>query len=101
MDVRVDPERTEPRILLEFVDFVGKKVLEIGSGDGRLTWRYADRPRKVVAIEPFEESYRKAVDQFPSDLRDKVEFHNADFLDFAAQSDDYTYDIILLSGSLC
>ena len=35
------------------VDLGGAEVLEIGCGDGRLTWRYAERAAYVTAIEPF------------------------------------------------
>jgi catechol 2,3-dioxygenase-like lactoylglutathione lyase family enzyme len=36
MTVRADPEQNETRALLGFVDLEGRRVLEIGSGDGRL-----------------------------------------------------------------
>lgn len=39
----VDPEENEPRALFGIVDVANKYILEIGSGDGRLTWRYAER----------------------------------------------------------
>ena len=37
----LDPEGVETRVLHDLVDFRGKDVLEIGCGDGRMTWRYA------------------------------------------------------------
>jgi hypothetical protein len=39
MTVRVDPEQNEIGALLDFVNLDGRRVLEIGSGNGRLTWR--------------------------------------------------------------
>ena len=41
MHLQRDPEQIEIRMLREFADLEGKHILEIGSGDGRLTWRYA------------------------------------------------------------
>ena len=56
MTIRSDPENNEIRALGDLVDFSGKHVLEIGCGDGRLTWRYAEAAAHVTAIEPFEEA---------------------------------------------
>ena len=49
MMIRVDPENNEPRALFDLADFNGRSVLEIGCGDGRLTWRYADNVAHVTA----------------------------------------------------
>ncbi len=52
-DVDVDPERHEIDLLLELApSLAGACVLEVGCGDGRLTWRYADRASRVLAIDP-------------------------------------------------
>jgi hypothetical protein len=56
MTIRVDPEKNEIGVLFDFVDLDGRRVLEIGSGDGRLTSRYADRAATVTAVEPFAPS---------------------------------------------
>jgi cyclopropane fatty-acyl-phospholipid synthase-like methyltransferase len=42
MKIRIDPENNELRALIKIADFKEKHVLEIGCGDGRLTWRYAE-----------------------------------------------------------
>jgi SAM-dependent methyltransferase len=60
MTIRVDPENNEIRTLLELADFRGQLVLEIGCGDGRLTWRYAGRAEHVMAIDPFAASIARA-----------------------------------------
>ena len=60
MTVRVDPEGNETGALFDLVDLEGREVLEIGCGDGRLTWRYADRAAHVTAIEPFEDAIARA-----------------------------------------
>ncbi|HEY2965307.1 MAG TPA: class I SAM-dependent methyltransferase, partial [Actinomycetota bacterium] len=53
--VRIDPEGNETEALFALVDLGDAEVLEIGCGDGRLTWRYADRTAHVTAIDPFED----------------------------------------------
>jgi hypothetical protein len=42
MTIRVDPEQNETSALCGFADLDGCRVLDVGCGDGRLTWLYAD-----------------------------------------------------------
>lgn len=48
---RYPPPGVELREIARFVPFSGRRVLEIGCGDGRLTFQYADRVASVVAID--------------------------------------------------
>ena len=98
MPVFADPEDTETRALHDYADFNGKRVLEIGCGDGRLTWRYADRAAHVVAIDPAEDDIATALEDCPEDLRPKIEFRVArlEDLDIPAEK----FDLALLSWSL-
>ena len=50
MNETVDPEGNETRVIHELVDFAGQRVLEIGCGDGRLIWRYADSAATVLGL---------------------------------------------------
>jgi SAM-dependent methyltransferase len=86
MTINVDPENNEPRALFDLADFNGRRVLEIGCGDGRLTWRYADKATHVTAIDPFEGSITRAKENMPNDLVSRVEFRHIAFEDFAAAS---------------
>jgi 2-polyprenyl-3-methyl-5-hydroxy-6-metoxy-1,4-benzoquinol methylase len=98
--IRTDPEGNETQALFDLVALEGREVLEIGCGDGRLTWRYAERAAHVTAIEPFADSIARAEER----LREAslpVEFRNASFEDFAAGSDPDVFDVALLSWSLC
>ena len=53
MPIILDPEHNESNALFSLpIPWTGKSVLEIGSGDGRLTWRYADKVARVTALEP-------------------------------------------------
>lgn len=101
MAVTQDPENNETRILFDLVDFGGRRVLEIGCGDGRLTRRFADRTAHVTAIDPFSDGIEQARAELPEELEDRVEFHDLDFEDFASASAHSAYDIVLLSWSLC
>jgi len=98
---RIDPENSETNALLGMADFTGKHVLEIGCGDGRLTWRYADRAAYITAIEPGAEQIQLAKDNLPDHLKDKIEFHVASLEDFAANIKSSKFDIVILSYSLC
>lgn len=100
MPVRVDPENNETRALFALADFGGQQVLEIGCGDGRLTWRYADRAAHVTAIDPFAEGITRARENLPKELHGRVEFHHIAFEDFAAASEPGAFDMAILSWSL-
>ena len=101
MMVRLDPESNETSALFEMADFEAKNVLEIGCGDGRLTWLYADRAAHITAIEPFAESIAQAKEDLPAELKGHVDFQNIAFEDFAAGSESSAFDIVMLSWSLC
>ncbi len=45
------PPGMEIRLIQRFVELKGRRVLEIGSGDGRLTREYAPSASSVVATE--------------------------------------------------
>ena len=101
MTVRIDPEGNETDALFDLVDLEGRKVLEIGCGDGRLTWRYADRAAHVTAIEPFEDAIARAQERLSERPNERIEFRHVAFEDFAAASDADVFDVALLSWSLC
>lgn len=97
MTFQKDPEQNETRFLHKFVEFYGKRVLEIGCGEGRLTWRYAAQPSGTIAIDPDRDALRVATIDRPSDLGNKVHLSNAmaERLPFPRE----TFDIVLLSWS--
>ena len=101
MAIRTDPENKETRALLEMVNFSGQHVLEIGCGDGSKTFRYASNAARVTAIEPDSKQVALAREQLPSQLKDRIEFHNIAFEDFAITCAPATFDIVILAESLC
>jgi 2-polyprenyl-3-methyl-5-hydroxy-6-metoxy-1,4-benzoquinol methylase len=92
-----DPERVEARRLHEYADFSGKRVLEVGCGDGRLTWRYADRAQRVAGIDLDREALRVAVIERSADMASVAAFAQADStrLPFAGES----YEIAIFAWS--
>ena len=99
--VKQDLENNEADILSDLIDFSGHHVLEIGCGDGRLTWLYADQPAHTTAIDLNAEQIALAIDDLPNHLRPRIEFRVAAFEDFADEIASSTYDIAILSYSLC
>jgi 2-polyprenyl-3-methyl-5-hydroxy-6-metoxy-1,4-benzoquinol methylase len=49
MTNELDPEGVESRTLLQAADFNNARVLEVGSGDGRLAFRYARRGHRTAS----------------------------------------------------
>ncbi len=98
MAVRIDPDGVETGILHELVDFQGKDVLEVGCGDGRMTWRFADAAKSVFAIDPAEPLVAMARGRTPPSLRSSVAFEVADVatLDLPTAA----YDVAVIAWSL-
>jgi 2-polyprenyl-3-methyl-5-hydroxy-6-metoxy-1,4-benzoquinol methylase len=100
MTVRPDPENNEIHALRSMVDFTGANVLEIGCGDGRLTWRYVEEAAWVTAIDPFEPSIRRAKENAPAQLRDRIKFEAVGFDEFASRTQSDAFDVAILSWAL-
>jgi ubiquinone/menaquinone biosynthesis C-methylase UbiE len=78
MTLQKDPERNETKYLRRYADFAGKRVLEVGCGDGRLTWRFAAACRQVIGIDLDWDGLRVASIERASDLEHVVAFAEAD-----------------------
>jgi len=99
MTTEQDPERNEIKFLNQLADFSSSlRVLEIGCGDGRLTWRYARSVGHVVGIEIVRDDLRLAMADRPSDLVENMFFVNADSIHLPFSKE--TFDIAILSWSL-
>ena len=98
MTLQKDSERNETKYLHKFADFAGKRILEIGSGEGRLTWQYAKETRLTLGIDLDPDALRVATIDRPSDMENKVYFSRAmsEQLPFSKE----TFDIAVLAWSL-
>jgi ubiquinone/menaquinone biosynthesis C-methylase UbiE len=94
----IDPAGREREELLDRAAFTGARVLEIGSGNGRLASRYASVTRCTVGLESSADDLAAAVATCPSVDRNRLCFvrGSAMTLPFGAA----TFDIALFGWSL-
>lgn len=57
------PDGMEIRLIERFTTLRGRRVLEVGCGDGRLTFQYAPTAGQVFAIDPDRPSIEDALDE--------------------------------------
>lgn len=67
-----DPEGREAALLDSITDFDGGRILEIGIGDGRMTWEYAGRAASVVGVDPDVESLQALLEDRTGPGRSQV-----------------------------
>ena len=97
--VEIDPEGRELQTFLKHTSLKDKKVLEVGCGDGRITFKYAALAKHVIAIDVNTEEIEKAKSKIPAELSSKLEFQvcSGDNLLF----EDETFDVVFFAYSLC
>jgi ubiquinone/menaquinone biosynthesis C-methylase UbiE len=99
MSLRIDPEKNEIRALKEMADWRGRRVLEIGCGDGRLTRRMVlHLGAQVDALDPDRKLIALARKQLPARYSDRVRLKVG-----RAESLKYPkgiFDIVVFSWSL-
>ena len=98
MALHIDPEGNEIRALRQVTDWRGKAVLEIGSGDGRLTRRLTRLGARVLGIDSDPTLVRAARRAFAGRTSGRVRFQvgTAEELKFPASS----FDIVVFAWSL-
>jgi ubiquinone/menaquinone biosynthesis C-methylase UbiE len=95
---RIDPEGAEIRALARLAPLDGLRVLELGCGDGRVTFRYAGSARSVLAVDPDTERIDSARAATPSELEPIVTFAVSGAADVEAPR--RSFDLALFSSSL-
>ena len=95
---RIDPEGVELRTLRELAPVDGLHVLELGCGDGRLTFQFAGATSSVLAVDPDAERVATAEREMPEKLEGKVSFRVAGVTE--VRRPRRRFDVALFSWSL-
>lgn len=96
---KLDPEGVGMKEAERLVSFRGKDVLEVGCGNGRLTFQYAPIAKRVVAIDPSAKAISEARRNTPKELASRISFRvgRGEGLAFP----DEAFDLAFFSWSLC
>ena len=94
----IDPEGAHKAALRRVADFRGKRVIELGCGDGRLTVSVARDATHVLAFDPDREKVECARDALPAELAERVEYRVASGTEI--QVERGSFDLALFSWSL-
>ena len=100
MSIRVDPAGVSARTIRDFGNLEGKSVLEVGCGDGRLTFPMAEIANHVTAIDPETEDIQLAIAETPDHLEEKIQFINTSIEDFSLPGDSPKFDLSIFTWSL-
>jgi 2-polyprenyl-3-methyl-5-hydroxy-6-metoxy-1,4-benzoquinol methylase len=94
----LDPEGAHLAALRRLAEFDGKRVLEMGCGEGRLTRGIATEAASVLAFDPDAALIAEAKASFPPELADRVDFQTAaaEGIEIARGS----FDLVVFSWSL-
>jgi SAM-dependent methyltransferase len=95
----LDPEGAHMAALHRLADFHGRRVLELGCGDGRLTVPVSKDAAYVLAFDPDEEAVDCARDALPAQLARRVEYRVASGAEIEVER--RSFDLALFSWSLC
>jgi ubiquinone/menaquinone biosynthesis C-methylase UbiE len=94
----IDPDGVEIMTINELVDLQGLRIVEIGAGDGRLTFEVGQAAASVLAYDSDADAIRKARAETPEALRRSIRFEVADAA--ALELPKGEFDLALFSWSL-
>jgi 2-polyprenyl-3-methyl-5-hydroxy-6-metoxy-1,4-benzoquinol methylase len=98
MPLVVDPDGVERATIRDLVDLPGSRVLDVGCGDGRLSFACASEGAEVFGIDPDEDSIATARGETPAELRRRVRFEVAHAREVELPRGEF--DLALFSWSL-
>lgn len=100
MPVIRDPEGVMPDVLHTLANFDGMRVLEIGCGEGHLTWQYAGRTRHVTALDPTADKIAAARANAPARLAERVRLIESNIEDFGPPTGFSKLELAVFGWSL-
>ncbi len=98
MPLVVDPDGVELATIRDLVDLAGSRVLDVGCGDGRLSFACASEGAEVLGIDPDEDSIALARGETPAELKRRVRFEAAHAHEIELPRGEF--DLALFSWSL-
>jgi ubiquinone/menaquinone biosynthesis C-methylase UbiE len=94
----LDPEGAHIAALRRLADFSGKRVVELGCGDGRLTELIARDAGHVLAFDPDDDAVRRARRKLPEELAQRVTFEVASGTEIDIPR--HGFDLVVFSWAL-
>ncbi len=98
MPLVVDPDGIEMPTICELVDPSGLRIVEVGCGDGRITFQHAPSAASVTAFDADKEAIHDARAALPAELHGRVDFRHADAAEIDLPAGEF--DLALFSWSL-
>lgn len=100
MTIHEDPKNRSAAVLHKLANFTDKRVLEIGCGEGRMTWEYAAQAAHVTAMDPNADRIIAARSNTPPDLRERMRFLVSGIEAYIHPANEPKFDIAFFSWSL-
>ncbi|HET9437097.1 MAG TPA: class I SAM-dependent methyltransferase [Gaiellaceae bacterium] len=94
----VDADGAHLAAVLRAADFAGRRILEVGCGEGRLTRGIAPHAASVIAFDPSAEDVETARASLPDEHREKVRFEVASAAE--VEIEPQSVDLVFFSWSL-
>ena len=99
MPLHIDPADTELNTIRRMVDIAARRVVEIGTGDGRLAWPLAQEAAAWVALDSEGEYLKSAAAEARNGAGPHVLLAQADGRALCLPA--AAFDLALFSWSLC
>lgn len=97
MAIRSDTAGLEKKYLLDMLPAQCNRILEIGCGDGRLTWQYAELADSVVAIDVTPDTLAEALRERPEQFCETISILEASGIHLSFKSDSFDHALFSLS----